>query len=204
MDAERRIDIMVDIETLGNKTESTIIQIGAIAFDIRTGEHVKRFNRIADIEKNEKEVSVTASTLKWWLKTNKDLFEELLNSGEGSSESLVREFRGWVTYLQEEYGSKNVYLWGNGILFDNKILQYHMESLGLGYPIFYRNDRDVRTLLELTAFKTGLSEKEVKDVFNDELLEAHNAYDDVIYQIQLAHGCYRVLVEGEELQSNKE
>lgn len=160
MTGTRRIDVMVGIETLGNKADSTIFQIGAIAFDIRTGKHLDGFNRFADVEKNKEGINVSASTLKWWLKTNKDLFEELLNRGGESSESIVLSFRVWLMGLQREYGDKNVYLWGNGILFDNKMLQHQMESYGYSYPIFYRNDRDVRTLLELTSLKTGLSERD--------------------------------------------
>lgn len=199
MTGTRRIDVMVDIETLGNKTNSTIFQIGAIAFDIRTGKHIDKFNRIADIEENEQQLQVSASTLKWWLKTNKELFEELLNSGGGSSEDIVLEFHTWLVGVQNHYGVDNVYLWGNGILFDNKMLQFHMENLGVHYPIHFRNDRDVRTLLELTSFKTGLSERDIKDAVKDEGLVAHNAYDDVVKQINLAHKCYKVLVEDEPI-----
>ena len=201
MTGTRRIDVMVDIETLGNKTNSTIFQIGAIAFDIRTGKHIDKFNRIADIEENEQQLQVSASTLKWWLKTNKELFEELLNSGGGSSEDIVLEFHTWLVGIQNYYGVDNVYLWGNGILFDNKMLQFHMENLGVHYPIHFRNDRDVRTLLELTSFKTGLSERDIKDAVKDEELVAHNAYDDVVKQINIAHKCYKVLVEDEPIKS---
>lgn len=201
MTGTRRIDVMVDIETLGNKTNSTIFQIGAIAFDIRTGKHIDKFNRIADIEENEQQLQVSASTLKWWLKTNKELFEELLNSGGGSSEDIVLEFHTWLVGIQNYYGVDNVYLWGNGILFDNKMLQFHMENLGVHYPIHFRNDRDVRTLLELTSFKTGLSEREIKDAVKDGELVAHNAYDDVVKQINIAHKCYKVLVEDETINT---
>lgn len=197
MTGTRRIDVMVDIETLGNKADSTIFQIGAITFDIRTGECMGGFSRFADVEKNKEGIKVSASTLKWWLKTNKDLFEELLSRGVESSETIVLSFRKWIMGLQREYGDKNVYLWGNGILFDNKMLQHQMESYGYNYPIFYRNDRDVRTLLELTSFKTGLSEKQIKDAVKDNELVAHDAYDDVIKQINIAHKCYKVLVEDE-------
>lgn len=40
---------MVDIETLGNKTDSTIIQVASITFDINTGKHFSEFNQIVDI-----------------------------------------------------------------------------------------------------------------------------------------------------------
>lgn len=189
-----RKDIMVDIETLGNETNSTIFQIAAVSFDIKTGEVLSKFNRIADIEENEF-LDVTGSTLKWWLKTNKELLTELLFKGEGSSEDLLISFHKW---LKEQHDTDDeVYLWGNGILFDNKMIQHQFNEVGLDYPIFYRNDRDVRTIVDLAGTKLGISEKELKAKYNDESLIAHDAFDDVLYQVQLVTGCYKELIEKE-------
>ncbi|UUG68126.1 exonuclease-like protein [Bacillus phage PK-3] len=189
-----RVDIMVDIETLGKSSDSTIIQISAIAFDILTGNHISTFNEIADIEKNENLLEVDASTLKWWLKTDKELLTKLLNSGKHSSETILAHFNGWLRVQSNDI--KNVYLWGNGILFDNKMIQHQMELNGYKYPIFYKNDRDVRTIVDLASAKLGLSEKELKDRFKDDSLVEHNALDDVKYQINLVVGCYKTLING--------
>lgn len=198
-----RIDIMVDIETLGTSPDSTVIQIASMAFDIQTGEVKDKFNMIADIEKNELPISATGGTIKWWLNTNADLFKKLLNEGNASSEEVIKYFYNWINKLrQKEMNEKkdltllgDLYLWGNGILFDNKIIQHQMKMVGLDYPIFYRNDRDVRTIVDLAGAKSGLSEKELKAKFNDESLVAHNAFDDVIYQIGLVSGCYNMLID---------
>lgn len=188
-----RLDVMTDIETLGTNSDSTIIQISAIAFDIKTGEYKSTFNQIANIAKNERPVKVTGSTIQWWLDTNKELFAQLINGGELSSEQVLRNFHTWLT--NEISGVKHTYLWGNGILFDNKMIQHQFESLDLDYPIFYRNDRDLRTLVELTSIKLGTTEKELKERFNDESLVAHNAFDDVMYQINLAVSCFNELTK---------
>jgi hypothetical protein len=182
---------MTDIETLGTNSDSTIIQISAIAFDILTGEHLSAFNQIVDITKN-KEMNVTGSTIKWWLNTNKDLLQELLNRGEYSSEQVLKNFHKWLRGLNS--GENEVYLWGNGILFDNKMIQHQLEQIGLDYPIYYKNDRDVRTLVDLTSRKLGITEKELKDRYNDDSLVGHNALDDVKYQIKLVTGCYEILI----------
>lgn len=190
-----RLDIMTDIETLGRGSDSTIIQISAIAFDIATGEHIASFNQIADIEKNENPIKATGDTIKWWVNTDKELFAKLLTSGEYSSEQVLRNFHSWLTSLVPKEDMKKVYLWGNGILFDNKMIQHQLELIGLKYPIFYRNDRDVRTLLELASLKLGITEEEVKEKYKDENLVAHNAFDDVIYQIHLAVHCFNELIQ---------
>lgn len=188
----KRIDVMVDIETLGTGSESTIFQIAAIAFNIETGEQIAKFNQIADIEK-ESLLYIDGSTLKWWLKTNKELLAELLHSGTVSPTELLENFHKWLSFISED--TKNIYLWGNGILFDNKMIQEQLEFIGLEYPIFYKNDRDVRTIVDLAAKKLGITEQELKEKYNDESLTAHDAYDDVTYQINLVVGCYRELIK---------
>ncbi|WP_240035301.1 3'-5' exonuclease [Neobacillus notoginsengisoli] len=187
-----RLDVMTDIETLGTNSDSTIIQISAMAFDIKDGNTYFSFNQIADIEKNEKELKVTGGTIKWWLKTDKELFAQLINSGESSSEDVLRNFHEWLCDLVD--GGADLYLWGNGILFDNKMIQHQFERLGLTYPINYRNDRDVRTIVELAADKLGVSEGELKEHYDDESLVHHNAFDDVRYQIRILIGCYKILM----------
>lgn len=188
-----RVDIMVDIETLGTGADATIIQISAIAFDIMTGAHLSTFNQIADIEKNKLPLKVDGSTLKWWLNTDKELLTELLNKGFYSSEDVLAHFSGWIKTQSKD--PKDIYLWGNGILFDNKLIEHQLGKLGLEYPIYYRNDRDVRTIVDLAGRKLGISEQDLKERFKDYTLVEHNALDDVKYQIKLVVGCYNKLIE---------
>ncbi|MEX0596517.1 MAG: 3'-5' exonuclease [Candidatus Paceibacterota bacterium] len=180
---------MTDIETLGTDSNSTIFQISAIAFNINTGEHFSEFDIIADIGEDDY-LDVSGATLKWWLNTDKELLTRLLNSGEGSTDDLLREFHDWLEGLA---ANNDVYLWGNGILFDNKMIQHQFEMLRLNYPIYYRNDRDLRTLVDLASAKLGITTEELKERFNDEELVKHDAFDDVKYQINLAINCYGML-----------
>lgn len=188
-----RKDIMVDIETLGVSSDSTIFQIAAVAFNIKTGEHYSKFNQVADIARNDF-LDVDGSTLKWWLNTNKELLTELLNKGVGSSENLLTNFHSWLTSHSNDM--KNIYFWGNGILFDNKMIQHQFNNIGLDYPIHYKNDRDVRTILELASLKTGVGEDELKKKYHDSNLVAHNALDDCKKQIKLVVGCYNEIMCG--------
>lgn len=194
-----RLDLMVDIETLGNEMNSTIIQLACVPFDIETGAiyEDETFNEIADIEKNEIAPEVSASTLKWWLKTDKELFTRLLNSGSLSTEDIIRLFHRQVKEWQSRVGIRNVYLWGNGILFDNQMIKYQMEAIGLYYPVHYKNDRDVRTILELASAKSGVSEREIKDKLGNGVND-HNAINDVLYQINYVSECYRYLTSNTE------
>ena len=186
-----RVDIMTDLETLGTKSNSTVFQVSAISFDIKTGEMFDSFNKIIDIGKEH--IISDGSTIQWWLKTNKELMSDLINSEVSESgEQVFKSFREWIINQSSEI--KNIYLWGNGIKFDNVMIDSQMSKYGLQYPIFYRNDRDVRTMLELASIKSGISEKEIRASFNNEDELCHNALDDCKYQIRLLKGCYDLLM----------
>jgi hypothetical protein len=190
MEQKKRLDIMCDLETLGIDSDAAVFQISAIAFDIETGTEFCAYNEIADIANSR--IIVNGSTLKWWLNTDKELLANLLNAGTMTEHELVEDFHSWLTHLSELY---DLYFWGNGILFDNRFVKEKFESNGLKYPIFFRNDRDVRTLLELAAKKTGISEKEIQESCIIPNTEKHNAIDDVRFQIGLATKCWQILMK---------
>lgn len=179
--------IMTDIETLGIKEGATIFQIAAAAFDIETGEIKNEIDLKVDISKVE-ELSVDGGTLKWWLNTDKELLAQLLNEGDLTEIEMLTQFNEWI---EGQEGSPK--LWGNGILFDNLKLKQKLESKGMKYPIFYRNDRDVRTILALASSVSGLSENEIRDSIKDENERAHDALDDVRKQVRLVTHCFNLI-----------
>lgn len=120
MKSNRRIDIMTDIETLGTGSNPPVFQIAACAFNITTGEIIDKINLFADVKTMG---NIEGGTLLWWLNTNKELLAELLNEGneKGHTEKeCVESFVHWIKNLAQEKRvlHEDVYLWGNGILFD--------------------------------------------------------------------------------------
>ena len=187
-----RTDIMVDIETLGTKTGATIFQIAAASFDITTGEVKDTVNLTGDIAKYDT-LAVDGSTLKWWLDTDADLLKTLLSGGTLTEKELLTSLLSWM-YAQAP-DNKDVYLWGNGILFDNVKISDLCAKHDVSYPIFYRNDRDVRTILELASLKSGLTEKELRASVQAENERKHDAFDDVMFQIRLVQKCYEIVMK---------
>lgn len=179
--------IMTDIETLGTKEGATIFQIAAAAFDMETGEIKNHIDLKLNISKVE-DLSVDGDTLKWWLKTDKELLTKLLHEGTLTEIEMLTQFNEWV---EGQEGSPK--LWGNGILFDNLKLKQKLESKGMKYPIFYRNDRDVRTILALASAVSGLSENDIRDSIKDENERAHDALDDVRKQIRLVTHSFKLI-----------
>lgn len=188
-----RIDIMTDIETLGVGENVTIIQLSAVAFDIQSGSIISTFNQHIDISK-DKNLNVDGSTLAWWLHPDrKDLLSEIVLKGDISLVGALMTFKHWILGFDANGGIKNVYLWGNGILFDNRIIQDIMTKNNIEYPIFYRNDRDVRTIVDLACMKLNISADELKMKL-EEVGTKHDAYSDSLYQINLVSYCYKILI----------
>jgi inhibitor of KinA sporulation pathway (predicted exonuclease) len=188
-----RIDIMTDIETLGTKENVAIIQLSAKAFDIHTGTIIDTFNEFVDLN-NADGLKIDGATLLWWLKEDRrDLLAEILSmESKKSLKHVLHNFVTWIKDLRCE--NKKKYLWGNGILFDNRIIQQACFEHGLDYPIFYRNDRDMRTLFEMACWKLNTTEEELKKQFEDETLVKHNALDDCQYQINVVCYCVKKLL----------
>ena len=63
-------NIMVDLETLGTSADSVILSIGAVKFDLETGEIDNRgFYASVSVESNLSfRRRVSEETLLWWLK----------------------------------------------------------------------------------------------------------------------------------------
>lgn len=78
-----------------------------------------------------------------------------------------------------------------------------LKKIGQQYTVSFRNDRDVRTIVDLASSKLKINESELKDKINNDLkhllLIEHNAIDDVRYQIELVYRCYKILMGGEML-----
>ena len=61
-------NIMLDIETLGDVSYSSILSIGAVKFDINTGETGDTFYVTVDLQSClDAGLIITASTFNWWL-----------------------------------------------------------------------------------------------------------------------------------------
>lgn len=176
-----RIDIMCDLETLGKGDDTYVFQIAAAAFDIYTGEILDTFNWVCDI--GSEKFTVDGSTLKWWLNTDAELLKSLIAQGKGTEQYMFELFHNWLIKLQNN-GNNTVYFWGNGILFDNRIVKAKFEKYGMEYPIFYRKDRDLRTILDVVESKFGI---DPKAECLDPSKPAHDAMNDVEYQIKIAY-----------------
>jgi DNA polymerase III epsilon subunit-like protein len=63
--------LMLDLETLGNKSNSAILSIGAVEFDLETGETGREFYQRIDLQSCiDKGLIINGSTFYWWITQN--------------------------------------------------------------------------------------------------------------------------------------
>lgn len=198
-----KIDVMLDLETLGVTDSAQVIQISAVAFHLEkppatVSDLSRTFDVILDLSMINEDNTVTleVNTLQFWLSSeeNAKVFRNLTSADTGRGEErMVHDFWEFLQTLQEEY--EDVYLWGNGILFDNKKIEALFSKYNLASPIKYSNHRDVRTIVELASAKKQVTVSEYR-LAHDPGLEKHNALQDALHQVMYVTEAYQDLVGG--------
>lgn len=137
------LDVMLDLETMGNGPQAAIIAIGAVEFDILTQQIGDRFYTVIDLESAVACGGVMdASTVLWWLKQSDAARAEFERSGDHISVAL-QKFAGW---MENRAKRDDVRVWGNGAAFDNVILASAYRRNGTTQPWQFWNDRCYRTI----------------------------------------------------------
>lgn len=136
---------MLDIETLGCKTTSAMLSIGAVMFDINTGESNIEFHQHIDLQDCMNHgLTVDASTIMWWLKQYDDARKAIYDQKGSPLKDVLTQFTAYFNSCKE-LGGEEPQIWGNGAAFDVSILQHAYETLNMEIPWSFYNVRDVRT-----------------------------------------------------------
>ena len=70
--------LMLDIETMGNESFSSIVSIGAVEFDINTGKTGRAFYTNVDLQSCiDLGLIMNASTVMWWMQQNEQARKDL-------------------------------------------------------------------------------------------------------------------------------
>jgi len=162
---------MLDLETMGNSSNSAIISIGAVEFSIETGELGREFYERVYLQSClDKGLIVNGSTIMWWLQQSEAARKEACKPADNLHNVLdkLRSFMGCLGDFQ---------IWGNGARFDIGILEDAYLADGcesITLPWNFRMERDVRTLVSFAP--------QVKEHYPFTGTE-HNPIDDCKYQI---------------------
>ena len=162
-----------------------------------TGEIINTYDIPIIPSDKDGKIAVDKDTLEWWINSQVRAF--ILQSILGNKESLslklgLQKFKNIIE--ENTLKCDNVYLWGNGINFDNTILKYHCDMNDVPYPIHYRNDRDIRTLLDAVDMAIGYSVNDIKQIVSDnfdDVIYNHDAICDAKYEAKMIHVCHSLL-----------
>jgi hypothetical protein len=156
---------MIDLETLGNSSNSVIVSIGAAAFN--DDEITHKFYCVVDPQSCiNAGMQMDASTVMWWLQQSQDARDAIAKQPETNVPIYIalERFSNWFP--------ADAQVWGNGATFDNVILDNAYRKTGVVRPWKFWNDRCYRTLKNLyPAIKA--------DPFEG---TAHNALADACHQ----------------------
>lgn len=161
-------NIMIDLETLSTSSNAAIVSIGAVEFDEILG-ITNTFYVNIDIQSClNKGLEVSGSTIKWWMKQDKEAKRALFTDPVSLKEALI-EFKTWIVA-----GPKNIQVWGNGAAFDNVVLKNAYSKFNSEAPWHYTADRCYRTMkCSFPNFDMDTTDG-----------VAHNALDDARWQAE--------------------
>lgn len=174
--------VMLDLETMGNKSNAAIVSIGAVEFDINTGDTGDEFYERIDLKSSLMHgLNVDASTIYWWLGQNEEARQELLKKG-GDLSFVLGLLNTWFDNRKKDF-----FLWGNGARFDIGLLEDAYVACYLDDLLWsFRNERDVRTLVSLRP--------EIKKQVQDEWMGKtvlHHPINDCKIQIDCVSRIWR-------------
>lgn len=179
-------NVMLDIETMGTKDNSAIVAIGAVSFNLETGDILSSFYKKISLEDAVKYGEMDASTVVWWLEQSDEARSQITQGDRVPLEDALWEFSFWLTVQGD---TENTAVWGNGVNFDNAILKKAYGAVGLDVPWKFWNDRDVRTIVDLGEKLTGVN---LKATFPFDG-ERHNALADAKHQAKYVSAIYKSL-----------
>ena len=166
--------LMIGLETMGNTSNSAIIAIGAVFFDLQTGEFGDEFYQEVNLGScMQAGLVCDASTILWWMEQDEAARAKFFANDEASDIfTVIYNFNRFI----DQNPCDDVQVWGNGIAFDIGILENAYNKCQIGTPWNFWSHRDVRTIVELDGGK-GKRERAFEGV-------PHYAIDDAKHQVR--------------------
>lgn len=170
--------IMLDHETLGTTADSVIMSIGAVKFNLETGEiEPEGFYASVSIDSNlERGRRIQEDTLIWWMRQGPEA-QGVFHEEKLALAPALEQFSDWV-------GTRDFTVWSNGADFDIPMLAHAYKQHQMETPWEFWNTRCFRTYKNLPGAKA------IKVPFAG---VKHNALADAYHQAQVACEIYKAL-----------
>lgn len=171
--------IMVDLETMSTNPGAAILSIGAVEFNMVTGDTGKEFYCNVDLQSCiDIGLDIEAKTIMWWLKQSYEAREKLATTKGDLLQKALVDFGKFV----EECGGQEVEIWGNGPTFDLTNLAIAYQKTSLAKPWNFSKERCVRTLVSQSPYIKSVTK--FQGVLHDALADCH-------HQIKYCSATYR-------------
>lgn len=137
-------NIMVDLETLGTRPGCIVMSIGAVEFD-ETGTGREFYVEISQDSSRLFGLHADPGTQSWWRKQSDEAKEVIWRTQDGGKKlpAALEQFSLWARDIA---GMNNLFVYGDGALFDNLIMVECYRVCGIFPPWRFWNDRCYRTL----------------------------------------------------------
>lgn len=158
--------LMIDLETLGTKSNSVVLSLGACFF---TSERMFKRNFYCEFDREcqtSKGRKMSPETFRWW----SEQVTPMPGLEGANNHKNLQNFIDFVNVVQVEEG-QDCKVWSNGASFDVPMIESMMETYNFeNTPWKFWNVRDVRTIVDLYP------ECRYGEANN------HNALDDAVNQ----------------------
>ena len=187
------LEIMVDIETLSTRTQAVIIQIGAVAFDRKSGEIPDEM--LVNVNMNsclKLGLEVDGKTLLWWMDQPKEARDAVFKNPEplpkalGLLNSFIDKHKEPFVTEEGENRTRSPKMWSHST-FDYNRLEAAYEACDMRFNIRYQKARDIRTLTDLAE----MNYDEIKDQGFEG--QQHTALADCRNQVKYMTKCFNRL-----------
>lgn len=179
--------LMVDLETMGNKSNAPIVSIGAVFFNPNTGNTGAEYYTAVSLESSMLLGGVPdAGTIIWWLKQSPEARSAIAMADTMPLIDALELFSDFIS--ENSDAGPDVQVWGNGASFDNVILRSSYDRANIECPWKFRNDRDVRTMTELGK-AIGINPR--YDIPFDG--DMHNTLSDARHQVKYVSAIWQKL-----------
>jgi exodeoxyribonuclease VIII len=180
--------LMLDIETMDNKSTAAVIAIGARIFTVEGGPG-RGFEVFVDPNTAAEYGTIGADTMKWWGSQNA---HDQAFSGKMHPTTAVFQF---IEFVKQQ---KPAFIWANSPEFDIAIMRHLCDQVGLKWPFHYRDARDCRTMFRLGE-ALGI---DVKRIWGNPDRKPHLPLDDATTQAEVTAHILKQVFNNQVAYSN--
>lgn len=176
--------IMLDLETASNKRDAAILSIGAVEFDILSGEYKSEFYHSIKPMSALHYGGVDGATLQWWMRQSEEA-RAVWNDPEAVVlKQAVHEFKQWLLEIKEG----PIIIWSNGANFDGVVITNAFEAVREQTPWTFRYELCHRTMCFVSNILFGTT---FKEEYTDANQIQHNALSDAKFQVDVLSRIFR-------------